>query len=180
MKHEGTWRIRWFDGDGERQREVYTTECDAQLPINRQVLAADAIRRGLRPRSLQSRKFTELADYWLEHRAPKQATEGQADRRIIRKHLMPAFGSLKVSEMSVSCIDEWRQGLEVGEKTEFNILTLINSTFHLANDFGWLTEVPGLKKPKITDIGTNYRRLRATLSPTQRNHVHGLGRQLLR
>lgn len=159
VKHYDKWRIRWFDADGHRQSEVYIKHRDAELALQRHELEAEEIRRGLRPRPLQSRTFTELADYWLEHRAPKKASE-KDDKSIIRKHLKPAFGPLLMSNLSVTCVDKWRQGLEVGIKTEFNILTLLISTLRLAKDLGWVHEVPAIKKPKLTDIGLNFRYLK--------------------
>jgi len=159
VKHYGRWRIRWIDADGKRRSEVYIKHRDAELALQRHEVEAEEIRRGLRPRPLESRTFTELADYWLEHRAPGKASE-KDDQSIIRKHLKPAFGPLLVNQLSVPQVDEWRQGLEVGVKTEFNILTLLISTLRLAKDLGWLREVPAIKKPRLKDIGDNYRYLR--------------------
>lgn len=159
VKHYGRWRIRWIDADGKRRSEVYIKHRDAELALQRHEVEAEEIRRGLRPKPLAARTYGELADYWLEHRSPKKRSE-KDDKSIFRKHLRPAFGSALVSEVTVARVDEWRQSLEVAVKTEFNILTLLISTLHLAVDLGWLRDMPAIKKPKLTDIGTNYRYLR--------------------
>lgn len=159
VKHYGRWRIRWIDAEGKRCSEVYIKHRDAELALQRHEVEAEEIRRGLRPRPLERHTYGELADYWLEHRAPEKRSE-KDDQSIIRKHLRPAFGTLLVSDVSVPKIDGFRQALECGVKTEHNILTLLISTLRLAKELKWLAELPAIKKPKLDDIAKNYRYLK--------------------
>lgn len=94
VKHYGRWRIRWIDADGRRQSEVYDKYRDAELALQRHEVEAEEIRRGLRLRPVGSHTFKELADYWLEHRASRKRSQ-KDDASIIRKHLVPTFGTLR-------------------------------------------------------------------------------------
>ena len=41
--------------------------------------------------------FGDLRDYWLDSRAPRKRSQ-KDDESIIRKHLRPAFGTMKLRD----------------------------------------------------------------------------------
>jgi hypothetical protein len=91
-KHYGGWRIRWTDADGKRQSAVFATK--PRRPSRRPVqVEAYEVRMGLRPRAVVDHSFSEVTDYWLEHRAPTKRSK-KDDQSMIRRHLLPAFGDL--------------------------------------------------------------------------------------
>jgi hypothetical protein len=52
----------------------------------------------------------------LEHRAPVKRSE-KDDQSTLRRHLLPAFGGLLLSQVTVERIDVWRNEVEVSPKT---------------------------------------------------------------
>jgi integrase len=159
-RHYGKWRIRWVDADGERQSEVYDKFEDAELVLERRRVEAKEIRRGLRPRPVIDHTFDQLADYWLDRRAPRKRSE-KDDRSIINRHLLPAFTGLKLTELDIERIDDMRDGLEVSDKTEHNILTLLITMLTMAVDeLKWLSDRPKIRKPAIVVNGRTFRYLK--------------------
>ena len=161
FKHYGKWRIRWERWDRERGSETYATKAEADFALQRNLVEAYEVRKGLRPRPVVDPTFDELADYWLKHRASKKRSE-KDDKSIIGNHFRPAFGPLLLPQVTTVRIDCFREGLEVSIKTEHNFLTLLISMFKLAvYELQWLSRAPYIKKPKISLNGNDYRWLRS-------------------
>jgi integrase len=149
IKHRGKWRIRWFDATGKRQSEVHDTFKQAAHALRVHEVETADIRAGLRPPTPADRTFDQLCDYWLEHRAT-QKRSGEHDRSIIRAHLRPAFGALRIRDVTVEEGDRFvRERRHLDKKTIANHVTLLISMLNLARDLGWLLVVPKIKKPKI-------------------------------
>ncbi|HSC88656.1 MAG TPA: hypothetical protein VLC09_15340, partial [Polyangiaceae bacterium] len=96
IKRGDKWRIRWLDADGKRRSEVYHRKADADRALLARLSAADAERRGLRPRIEDGRTFAELADRWLAYRAAAKRSKGD-DESMLRRHLRPFFGEQRLS-----------------------------------------------------------------------------------
>jgi hypothetical protein len=77
------------------------------------------------------------------------------DESIIRKHLRPAFGAMKVRDVGVEEVDSYvNEKIDVDElsdKTVGNHVTLLATMLRLAMTFKvpWLTMVPKFRKPKV-------------------------------
>jgi len=99
--------------------------------------------------------FDALADYWLEKRAPLKRSR-KDDESIIRKHLRPAFGALKlrqigtedgdryvIDKMQLDDEKDYGDSRPIGEKTIANHLTLLTTMMNVATTFNvpWL--LPG-------------------------------------
>ena len=54
----------------------------------------------------ESHSFDELADYWLEKKAPRKRS-GKDDQSIIRKHLRPYFGGLQIPSITTELVDQF-------------------------------------------------------------------------
>lgn len=150
VKHRGKWRIRWFDSSGRRKSEVFENRRDAEFALRRHEVDADEIRRGLRPAPVGVHQFSELVERWLTHRSSQKRSE-KDDRSIIRRHLVPAFGELRISEVTPIRIENLRTGLTQSPKTVHNILTLLVSMLNYAVELGWLLESqrPRVRKPRV-------------------------------
>lgn len=149
IKHTGKWRIRPLDADGHRTSEVFDTYNDAAHALRQREIAREEIRSGRRRRPPPDRSFNDLCDYWLEHRAVQKRSE-KHDKSIIRAHLRPAFGALRLCDLGVERADRFvNERKHLGEKTIGNILTLLITMLGVARDLGWLLDVPRIKKPKI-------------------------------
>lgn len=150
-RHGNRWRINYTDADGKRRFESYATYRTAQAALDKRRTEVAAIRAGDIPRPPEPRTFSELCDYWLEHRTSRKRSQ-KDDRSIIEAHLRPAFGPLQVTQVKLRRVDAFRQEREhLSPKTVHNHLTLLISMLNLAVELGWLTKAPRIKKPRLVD-----------------------------
>ncbi len=149
VKRGSKWRIRWFDENGVRQSAMFTRWKDAADALQMRQVEAQQIMAGIRKHELPKKTFNQLADYWLEHRA-SQKRSFKDDQSVIRVHLRPAFGKLRLTEITVEKVDRFvaqKDGLS--KKTVHNFLTMLISMLNLAVELGWLEKAPRIKKPRI-------------------------------
>jgi hypothetical protein len=100
------WRIRWIDADGKRQSDVNDSYNEAERQLRKRRVEADEIKRGLRSAPPPEKTFNDLADYWIEKRAPRKPNR-KDDESLIRKRLRPAFGSIRLREIGVEDVDAY-------------------------------------------------------------------------
>ena len=154
------WRIRWFDHDGCRKSAVFETYREAERELALRLAQVELIRRGERDAPPRVRLFDELADYWLANRAV-QKRSGRDDVSMIRRHLRPAFGGLRLREIGVAHIDAYKAArMGLSPKTVRNHLTLLGTMLRLAVDLGWLVRSPRIEKPRVRVFSGDYRYLR--------------------
>ena len=154
------WRIRWFDEHGKRRSAVFDDQVEAAFRLKQEELRGEEVKRGLRQAQPGDRFCGELFDYWLKNRAPRKRSQ-RDDESIIRAHLRPAFGHLRLREVNVEHIDLFmvhRAHLE--NQTLRNHLTLFKTMMSLAVDLGWLRTCPRIKKPKVRLFSQEHRWLR--------------------
>jgi integrase len=145
----GKWRIRWFDHEGKRQSAVLESHAEAETELRRRQLEATDVRAGLRRPSPADHTFDELADYWEAHRAPLKRSE-KDDKSILRKHLRPALGKLRLRDISVQSIDAFKEArASLSPKTVGNALVLLGTMFRQAEELGWLHTAPRIRKPSV-------------------------------
>jgi integrase len=174
VKHYGQWRIRWTDENGKRQSETIDDHRAAAHKLREHEVRVEEIRRGVRQANPLDKTFDALADYWLEKRAPLKRSR-KDDESIIRKHLRPAFGALKlrqigtedgdryvIDKMQLDDEKDYGDSRPIGEKTIANHLTLLTTMMNVATTFNvpWLLHVPKFRKPKVALFGLDYSYLR--------------------
>lgn len=160
IRHRDKWRIRWIDEQGTRRSEVLGSFREAEERLRERKVEVDRIRRGLQLPSLQVRTFDELVRYWLSKRAIHKRS-AKDDESITRRHLLPAFGTLTLTDITVERVDQYKIDKQhLNPKTLSNHLTLLISMLNLAKDLGWVLAVPRIKKPLIQLFSTDYRYLR--------------------
>jgi len=70
IQHNGKWRIRFTDPNGQRGSQVVEHHAVAELALRRLIeLQRLEIAHGLRPVPLPRRRFDQLADHWLGSQA---------------------------------------------------------------------------------------------------------------
>lgn len=160
-KQRGKLRIRWTDEDGKRRSAVFLKRKDAERELRLRQAEVAEIQAGLRDRRPPDKSFSELCDYWLKHRAPaKKSTKD--DESIIRRHLRPFFGELRLAEIRVADADAFKSArAELNPKTVANLVTLFVSMLNCAQDLGWLRVVPRIRKPKVRFADKDYRYLKS-------------------
>ncbi|MBN2196838.1 MAG: tyrosine-type recombinase/integrase [Polyangiaceae bacterium] len=149
-----------MDADGVRRSAVFETHREAAVELKRRELEAEGIRGGTIARPAEPHTFNELADYWLEQRAPGKRSR-KDDVSIIRKHLRPEFGELDLDSIEVARIDAYvTTRRDLSKKTVNNHLTLLKTMLGVAVDLGWLSAAPRVRKPRVPLFQTDYRYLR--------------------
>lgn len=160
VKQLGKWRIRWMDADGRRCSEVYDEHADATFKLREHQLEGEQVRRGLRAAQPPDKTFNELCDYWIDKRAIRKRSR-KDDESIIRRHLRPTFGPLKLREIGVARVDDFVLArAQLDKKTIANHLTLLISMMNVAVDLGWLAKGPKIKKPRVPLFTRDFHYLR--------------------
>ncbi|MDP2342262.1 MAG: site-specific integrase [Deltaproteobacteria bacterium] len=160
IKQRNKWRIRWIDHKGERQSEVFDKLRDAERELRRNEQEAEEIRLRLRQPIILDKTFNDLADYWLSTRALAKRSR-KDDESIIRAHLRPAFGPMRLVDIDVAPIDLFSASKgHLSDKTLANHLTLLGTMLGVAVDLRWLSRMPKITKPKVPLFSSDYRYLR--------------------
>jgi integrase len=164
-RHGDKWRIRWLDEYGTRQSAVLVDYKRAQTELRLRQVEVDEIKCGVRNGSPPEKTLDDLCDYWLEKRAPRKRSHHD-DQSIIRRHLRPAFGAMKLRDVGVeevdSYVNEKIDDENLSEKTVANHVTLLSTMLRLATTFRvpWLLNVPKFHKPKVALFSRDYQWLR--------------------
>jgi integrase len=108
------------------------------------------------PASAQgARTFAEFSEHWMSvfpHERRNRASEIANKRSILRSHLLPAFGTRRLDEISGLAIatfkaDAAKRGLS--GKTLNNVLTVLRCILESATEWGELAEIPRIRFAKI-------------------------------
>jgi len=165
VKHTGKWRIRWLDEHGKRQSAVFDDYKRAQTELSRKQVEVEEIKRGIRNAAPPEKTFNDLFDYWIEKRAPRKRSQ-KDDESIIRKHLRPAFGAMRLRDLGVEEVDGY-VGIKVddeglSDKTVSNHVTLLATLLRTATSFKvpWILGVPKFRKPKVALFSRDFQWLR--------------------
>jgi Phage integrase, N-terminal SAM-like domain len=154
VPHRDKWRIRWLDEHGKRQSAVFDEYKVAQRELSRRVVEVEEIHRGIRSATPPEKTFGDLCDYWLENRAQRKRSR-KDDESMIRRHLRPAFGTMRLRDVGVEDVDGYVNdkidGEELSDKTVSNHVILLGTMLRLATTFKvpWLATVPKFRKPKV-------------------------------
>jgi integrase len=160
VKFRGKWRIRWIDEFGKRQSDVFDDHKHAAAELRRHQHEVEEVRRGLRSPTPPDKTFGDLCDYWLENRAPQKRSQHH-DVSIIRAHLRPAFGVLRLLDLGIQHADRFMvERKHLNSKTVANIVTLLITMLNAAVDLGWLHKVPRIRKPKVRTFDKDFSYLR--------------------
>ncbi len=157
QKRGGKWRIRWTDHTGRVRSETYSDRQVANLALRRHELETEKARAGYSLGATGLRTFGELADYWIKYRVPEKRS-GKKDISVIRRHLRPRFGDLRLRDVTVAQATRFKAEFQLSPKTLHNVLTLFIAMLNYAVDLGWLDSCPRIKKPTL--VQTSYRYLR--------------------
>jgi len=160
------WRIRWIDAEGHRQSDVYDSYNEAERQLRKRQVEADEIKRRVRNAPPPEKTFGDLCHYWLEERAPRKRSK-KDDESMIRKHLRPAFGAMKLRDVGVEDVDAYVNAKidddELSDKSVANHVTLLGTMLRTATTFKvpWLLNVPKFRKPKVALFSCDFQWLRS-------------------
>jgi integrase len=160
-RHYGRWRARWVDENGVQQSETFDDFKSAERHERKKKAEVCEIKEGLRQPGPPVKTFDDLADYWMENRAPRKRSR-KDDESLIKKHLRPAFGTMRLRELGTEDIDAFVNAKiddeELSEKYTHNMVTLLGTMLRAATFFKvpWLLVVPKINKPKVSLFSRDY------------------------
>ena len=161
-RHRGKWRIRWYDQSGKRRSKSFATHSAAKKAQRRYEVAAENHALGIGPPPIEDVTFDKLCDHQLKFKTPRKRSP-KDDKSMIRKHLRPFFGRMRLSDVGVATIDRFtsvKQAHGLSNKTINNALTLFGTMLRLAVDLGWLRQLPRIDKLKVGETAFHYLRTR--------------------
>jgi integrase len=119
-----TWYVRWRDRDGQHRVRLgpawtaksppdpgYYREREAKAAL--QAILTDA-RRGAVAQKRTGLDFAALAEDWFEHGKLERDWSHNTVvdyRSVLRAHLLPEFGALRIESISVTRVEQWRNAL---------------------------------------------------------------------
>ncbi|MDP9293925.1 MAG: site-specific integrase, partial [Actinomycetota bacterium] len=143
-KRRPTWRAKYRLPDGRqvkktigpawtergRPRAGYYTKRTAEAWL-RDVL--DQVHAGTLPGMVRTGvTFADAAGEYLryvEHDLDRKPSTVGDYRSSVRAHLLPAFGALRLEDVTAERIEAWKATLQVGNRTKVKLLTVLNGIF---------------------------------------------------
>ena len=116
VRYEGArgvvWRIRYADADGRRICETVGAECDgvtARMAEDSLIAAMADVRRE-RKRAVQPTRFSDFAEDAITRYVDtkgRRASTWSAYIAIVRDHLEPFFGRMRLDQIELSDVDDY-------------------------------------------------------------------------
>ena len=154
-KHGDGWQINWKDGTGARRFKTHPTHRAAQAALARNNAEAQAVRRGDQE-LLPEKTWEDLETHFKIAKAGKRSLKEDESR--MRLHLRPAFGGLRLTEVTDVRVARFRAGLlqrvkrkQLAVGTVRLILALLKSMLNVAVEARWLVRRPAVKLPPAED-----------------------------
>ncbi|MCX4725032.1 tyrosine-type recombinase/integrase [Streptomyces sp. NBC_01306] len=103
----GRWQARYWAPDGSRRTapETFATKTDAQDWLT--LTKADIQRNHWVDPNVGAVNFESYAVKWIDERG-LSATTDELYRRLLRLHVLPAFGGLDLDEITAPAVRTWR------------------------------------------------------------------------
>ncbi|AGP56317.1 tyrosine-type recombinase/integrase [Streptomyces rapamycinicus] len=103
----GRWQARYWAPDGSRRKapETFATKTDAQTWLT--LTQADIERNHWVDPDVGAVNFEAYALTWVEERG-LSATTDELYRRLLRLHILPAFGDMDLDEITPPGVRSWR------------------------------------------------------------------------
>jgi integrase len=142
------WDVRYRDGDRRQRKRSFERKLDAQRfarSVETDLLRGDWIdpRRGQEP-------FGEWAAKWLETLGNRKPKTRESYESIVRKHLVPRFGTTPIGSIDYPCVLGFvteLQRAELGPGTIRNVRDVLRLVLGLAVKSGALNVNPLIDVP---------------------------------
>jgi integrase len=154
------WWIRFTDEFGKRRKKSFAEYRDAEEALALERSRVIEVKKGRRDPTPPTKLYDDLADYWAQFKVP-QKRSGYDDLSIMKAHLRPFFGGMKLAEIGVEAVDRYlAEKSDKSKKTVNNHLTLLITQLNLAHELRWIARVPRIRKPRIRLFDADYDYLR--------------------
>lgn len=153
-KIKGSWYVD-FSWKCERFRRLSPVDTrsgaqEYELFLRREIAAHGSLDH-LDPKNrVEEPTFAEFAERWLVEYVDveNKPSERRSKRSKLRSHLLPAFGTLRLAEVTTSRINDFRRALlakGLREKTVNNCLTILRRMLRAAMDDGLVASLPVIR-----------------------------------
>jgi len=127
-------------------KEQYPTKKLAQRALDQRLSEVNSLTYRARPTAT----FREFATKWQNNVLTQHKPSTQsADRSRIRTHLLPAFGSVLMRDVSAEMVQAFIAKLKISPKSARNVIALLREMWRSAQAWGYVQHDPffGLKLP---------------------------------
>lgn len=105
---------------------------------------------------IDSPRLVDFAERWMrDYVEPNNRPSVQCDKRMtLRRHLLPAFGALRIDEIDTAAIDSFaaeKIRAELRPKTVNNILSILRTCLATAADWGIVRSAPRIHWRKVPE-----------------------------
>ena len=182
-KYRNKWRVQWYER-GRRKSKLFPNKAlaikfEAKLTME----MVDPVQKAADQGKIT---FAEYAEKWVRDycRLEKAETQWRGDESAIRHHLLPAFGHIKLKDLTKRDLEELKQGLRrktVGtsarplrSKTINNVLVLAKKMLATSVDWELLVASPfaGVKPLRVATQPFDFWKL------DERDHFIRFARQI--
>jgi len=183
------WYAKWRDAHGQHQRRLgpawtkrgrpadgYYTKTTAQAALD--AILADARRRRLesRPAPSGSTFADAAAEFlrWIEYDRQRKRSTLNDYRSAVNAHLLPAFGHMRLEEVTTGVVDAWRAQVvterRLANKTVNKVLAVLHGIFERAR------KLYGLPANPVAEVEKQPRKQRVNINVYSGEEVWGLVR----
>jgi integrase len=152
----GRWRVRWVDHAGKRRSDTFATEASAKAGLRRREVERDDIRAGRVAPTIEAPTFRSFVnDRWMKTYpgsvGMRARTVGEYESTV-RVHLEPAFGELRLDEITEEVISRFTASLAPRKPaTVANIVGALGTILRAAHKWGALAKLPELPRVKVPE-----------------------------
>jgi integrase len=139
---------------------AFDTYNEARAALARFQTDAQAVRNGERPAPPPAKTFDDLAAHWMATRAVRKRSRKYDECRL-RVHLLPAFGGLRLTEVTYERIEAFKAArTDYAPQTLRHQLNLLGAMLKHAQRLGWLLHVPPVDRPSVRACSRDYSYMR--------------------
>ena len=107
---KAAWVLVYSEGNGKRKQETFSTKREAE---RRWLEVSGELHRGSHVSLADSKTVAQAGELWIE-RAISEGLERstyEEYRRVLRQHIVPRIGSLKLAKLTRAVVEEFRDQL---------------------------------------------------------------------
>jgi integrase len=156
VKRRGKWTLDYRDQHGRRHWETTDgNRKDAELLLAKRL---QEVSRGEYQPEREQRTFADLAGAYTESHIRVNVRQSTAKdyEGLLRRHLLPYFGSLKLQSLTVELVERFRgdHADRIGRRTTNKCLTLLSAMFRYAERHRLVPSNPVRHVAKLRDEAT--------------------------
>ena len=156
----GRWRIRWLDHAGQRKSATFPSHNEARAALARNNAETEAVKLGIRRAVPAPKMFEDLRAHYMATRALRKRSR-KTDECILRVHLIPAFGGMKLRDITYERIEQFKaEQAGYAPQTLRHHLNLLGAMLKHAFRLRWILEMPPIDRPSVRTCAKDFAYLR--------------------